>query len=212
MNTLVMSFWIHAPSKITLKYRFGDGGDFSKIMSRFQFNKYDQNRQSFTSQELNEVKKYYGALVRIIRKRGRLFTALSSSFMGCLQYNWRSSYLLYATALAAMLTYSASPGITKRLSKAFACLISTDHTKRDNYYKRFYLLYNIRSDIIHGRTRKYSKPVGNLKKLSMLTEFVRKLWQKILLDPNILNFLEQDDLGREKFFKSIEKGYVAPHV
>lgn len=154
MNTLLMAFWIHVPSRIDLKYRFGDGGDFARVLSRFEFNKFDQNKEFFSLTDLEKVNEYYRCLIRIKRNGARLFAALSNTFMGCLQYNWKASYLLFAAALEAMLTYSSAPGITNRLSKAFACLMSSKKTDRDRHYRRFYRSYQIRSDLMHGRMRK----------------------------------------------------------
>jgi hypothetical protein len=85
----------------------------------------------------------------------------------------------------------------------------TNH-KRDLLYKKFEKLYNIRSDIMHGKQRKWQRADGNLKKLSELSSLLRNLWHKILTDKNLQTTLEADDNIRKAFFKRIQSAYSAP--
>ena len=82
--------------------------------------------------------------------------------------------------------------------------------KKDYLYKKFKGLYNIRSDIMHGKQRKWQRADSNLKKLSEISSLLRHLWQKILTDKDLQTTLEADDNMRKAFFKRIQSGYSVP--
>ena len=147
-----------------------------------------------------------------MRDNGRLHMAIVNTFRACQAYQWAVGFLLYAAAFECILTYERGPGITKRLARAYACLMDDEKKRRDYFYRKFVDLYNIRSEIIHGNQRKYSRANSNIKKLSELTDMLRMLWQKILNDKKLLITLESNDDTRKTFFKRIQSGYTMPRV
>ncbi len=120
---------------------------------------------------------------------------------------WRLALLMYSTAFEAILTYKRGRGITERLSKSLACFLAIDQSKQRILYYKFKDLYNIRSDIIHGKYLKRSNSKSNLKKLEEITDLLRQVWQKIIQDKAIISILESDDNIREVFFYELEKNF-----
>lgn len=207
LNTLLLAFWVHSANKISINYRFDEKeSGCNVIFSRFQFNEMDNNKPEYDLNDLKKVGAYFNQLENITITNGRLHTALSNTFQGCIASNWKTGYLLYTAALEAILTYGRGFGITNRLSKSYACLIETDSQKKQLEYQNFYNLYNIRSDIMHGKEMDTSAD-DNLTNLSRLASALRKLWQFILSDSYLIDTLEKQDDDRKKIFQNLEDGF-----
>jgi hypothetical protein len=88
----------------------------------------------------------------------------------------------------------------------------TQKAEKDIEYKRFIELYNIRSDIIHGRAMNYDDPNINLKNLNDFETLLRKIWKKILVSNDLIRELEKSDAERKILFEKIEKGYQPPKI
>ena len=209
-NTILLSFWVLKPNQIETRYRFGDDNSFFRQLDRFQFNRVDDNINFFNLGDLQNISTYYNSFCRINRHNKRLYIAKLNTFRGCLSYHWVVAFILYSSALEAILNYKRGYGLTKRLAKAYACLLANQKRERDALYKNFAMLYGIRSDIMHGKHRKWAKAQGNLKKLSELAILLRQLWQKILSDKDLESTLDKDNSARETFFKRLQKGYATP--
>jgi len=207
LNTLLIAFWILSPNKVTYKYIFNDSEPgCNVIFSRFEFNKMDNNKSEYTVDDLQKIKEYFKMLESITIANGRLHTALSNTFQGCVAFNWKTAFLLYSAAIEALLTYERGSGITKRLSKSYACLVETDILKREQEYDNFSKLYNIRSDIMHGNVNN-NLPDDNLLNLSKFSIMLKKLWQIILSDFNLIQILEKQDTDRKIYFKKLENTF-----
>jgi hypothetical protein len=204
LNTLLVAFWIFSPNKVSYKYIFDDDGKCCyKNFSWFEFNEKDINKSEYTLKELSKIKTHFKMLEFITHTNGRLHTAFLNTLQGCMAFNWKTAFILYSAAIEALLTYKRSYGITNRLSKSYACLVEKDILMREQEYCIFSHLYNIRSDIMHGKV--YNKnPDDNLLSLSEFAYILRRLWQTILADLNIINNLEQQDADRESFFNKRE--------
>ena len=165
------------------------------------YNSIDNRKTEYDVKDFERIKKYFNSYVRILRNNKRLLLALDRTFRACTTDSWKVSFIMFTNSLEAILTYSRDPGVTKRLSKLYACFISEKNLIKDKLYKEFYNLYNLRSEIIHGAyKRKRSK--NNLKNLSRVSDLVRSIWRKILLDKTFLLEFEKDDKHREIFLKS----------
>ena len=214
LNTLLLAFWIHKPTKVQTRFWFrvqANEGTVSRIMDRFLFNSKDRIIRDFDLDDLKKIAKIYSLLVRISRRRGRLQTALHNTYQGAINSNWKVAFVLYTAALEAMLTYSKGPGITKRLSKSYACIVAKKKKQRDSNFRKFHRLYNTRSDIMHGRAMRVTS-AGNLKRLSELSSLLRKLWICILSDQQLGTVLESPDNVRKIFFIDIEACYSPPLI
>ena len=209
-NTILLSMWVNKPNQIETRFRFGDNNSISRQLDRFQFIRLDNNENHFNLHDLENVKIYYNSFCRIIRRNKRLYIAQLNTFRGCQAYHWAVGFLLFSAAFETLLNYQRGYGLTKRLAKANACLMESTNYKRDSLCKKFKRLYNIRSDIMHGKQRKWQRADGNLKKLHELSSLLRHLWQKILTDKDLQTTLEADDNIRKAFFKRIQSGYSVP--
>ena len=201
--------WVNKPNQIKTRFRF-DNYTPVRQLDQFQYIRVDSNDNSFDLNDLENVKIFYNAFCRIIRRNKRLYIAQLNTFMGCQQYHWEVAFLLFSAAFEALLNYQRGYGVIKRLAKANACLMEQTKYKKDSLFKKFEKLYNIRSDIMHGEQKKRQRTDGNLKKLSELSSLLRNLWQKILTDKDLQTILEADDNIREAFFKKIQSGYSVP--
>lgn len=208
LNTLLLAFWIISPNEVSYKFIFDDSKPGCKhVLSRFQYNKMDTNKIEYTINDLQKIKEYFSMLEIITLTNGRLQTALSNTFQGCVSFNWKTEFLLYSAAIEAMLTYKKGYGITERLSKSYAYTVETDFVKRKQEYDDFKFLYNIRSEIMHGNVNN-NHPDDNLLNLSKFANILRRLWQIILSNLYLINILEKPDLEREKHFKTIEAKFI----
>lgn len=140
---------------------------------------------------------------------GRLHDALILTLTGCWSYRWQSGIICYAAAAEALLTYSTKPGITKRLSTSYACLVEAENSSRDHACREFLSLYSSRSNIMHGRTKNIV-PAERLKVLVGFQDALRKLWQQVLRSQNLMDCLEGTDEQREAHFRALESGYTPP--
>lgn len=210
LNTLTLSFWVLSPSQVHLRYKFGDDNSFSRMLDRFQFINVDKNKMEFDDKDLKNISRYYKILIRILRKNKRLNTAVHATYLGAISYSWKAAFVLFSAAFEALLTYSSRGGITKRLSKSYACLVEKTKRERDKSYRKFNKLYGVRSDIMHGRIPNSRRKNRNLKELYEYSHLLRKLWKVILNDPKIMVVLEMSDTDRKRFFDDIELGYTAP--
>jgi hypothetical protein len=209
-NTILLSMWVNKPNQIETKFRFGEDNSISRQLDRFQFIRVDNNDNYFNLHDLENVKIYYKSFCQIKRRNKRLYIAQLNTFMGCQEYHWQVGFLLFSAAFEALLNYQKGYGITKRLAKSNACLMETSKYKRDSLFKKFEKLYNVRSDLMHGKQRKSRRGDGNLKKLSKLSSALRHLWQKILIDRDLQTTLEGDDSIRKAFFERIQSAYSEP--
>jgi hypothetical protein len=209
INTLLLAFWIFSPTKTHCKYEFGPDSKFSRLMDRFQYNSKDIHKENYDINDLNIVKKYYSKLIGINRRRGRLLHAYHFTFFGSLTINASVAYALYSSAFEAILTYSEKFGITKRLATSYACLLKKKRKERDVLYRQFLKIYDVRSDIMHGRRKKIKKDYY-LVRLKNIIDALRSVWKVILIDNNLIKTLEKGDTFRETFFASNEAGYVPP--
>lgn len=203
LNTLLISFWVLTPNQLHYRFRFSERkGDMRRYLDRFIFNSEDENQNTVDELQLTKVKQFYRSLARINKNKDRLQTALLYTYRGCVAYDWRVSFVLFTAALEAILTYKRGYGMTRRHAEAYSILTETTSSKRDLAAKRFERLYNIRSDIMHGNKIK-SRATTNFKNLSKLSHLLRRLWNVILCDNQIISSLELNDQGRELFFRQL---------
>jgi|GEM_PF-4853937 len=209
-NLLLLAFWIHRPVQFQLRYKFETNG-FTRLLDRIQHNEEDNNNNSFTIDDFQTIKEIYNQVYVAAIRRARLKTALLNTLYGSFAGNWRPAILLYTAALEALLSFSTAPGITKRLGRCYACIVSNNKNQRDAFYEEFVFAYNLRSDVMHGRVIETNER-ENLQNLSRLTNLLRTLWTAILKYQRLCIDLEADDKSRESLFDTLTKGYVAPKI
>ncbi len=208
--------WLVIRTKTQINFRFEFADDtaccskgFFRLLDRFQWIEgHTAGRVNLS--HLQEVCKYVTNTISVISRRNRLYNSLYLTLSGIRTIHWQPAFICFCSALEGLLTYSTSPGITKRLTKSYACITEAHKTSRDEAYKEFLSLYDIRSDIVHGRASRLSEPKENLKELANLSDVIRKLWRFILSNPSDMAELEGDDAKRKKWFKAKEGSYMPP--
>ena len=91
------------------------------------------------------------------------------------------------------------------VEEGFACLVGEKEDDRDARYREFVNLYNVRSDIVHGRAHEHHESSENLVRFS---NQLQSVWQRVLGDSGIQETLEQEDKVRKIWFMSRKRGYT----
>ena len=217
VNLVLFALWLVKPTKTFIGYQFVLGEKAAlgqtttkRLLDRFAWIK-GNTHSNFNDQDLQQTNDFYKGLQRLYLSQGRLNDALLLSVSGCWNHFWQTALICYAAATEAILTYSTEKGITRRLASSYACLVETSSSARDDAYKKFYKVYSVRSDIMHGRTHKIMIP-DRLPLLVDFQEVLRKLWRTILFSPQLINILEETDFERKKYFVSLISDYKSPKM
>ncbi len=222
-NRVLLSLWIARPNCATIFYKFIGTDDAITFLSRFQSNEAEKPVVMIADRDMQRAIMFFERLHAIGAREKRLSLAAFNTISGCFPHVWSVSFILFSTALEALLTYSEDRGLTARLAKSFACLTESTDQRRDRAYRAFLRTYRIRSDLVHGRGNRYraagktkesrrKREMQNLKRLANCSKLLRIAWQVILYRPDALRFLNKSDQQREAFFKRIEAGYSPPNV
>ncbi len=214
-NLFLLGLWLSIFTKAHIKFRFefavdqpAEVNNFMRLHDRFEYVP-DHVEVMVDDVNVGEAALFAPVLKEIYLAHRRLRPAVSLCIAACLAYRWDAKVMLFSAVAETLLTYSTGPGITARLARSYACLTETASSERNAAYREFRALYNVRSDIIHGR-------IGNvpdsehLEAVHRFSVAVRKLWRVVLSDDGISAALEGDDPSRQAFFDRIESGYSNP--
>jgi hypothetical protein len=205
INTFLIALWVVRPSLTHAALRFEQGPDgltIVRILERFQWIK-DQLHPDVKEEHLASVRAMVPALLRIYEQRGRLSNALTLTFRGCISRDWQSSFICFSAALEGLLNYGRSGGITERLATAYARLLARYGQSTGDDRQAFTTLYNVRSEIVHGRAYERELSTRNLVDLAGCSDLLRKVWRIVLEHDDVLERLEQDDTARRDFFSNL---------
>ncbi len=212
VQCFLFSLWVARPTRAHATWRLEKDADHftgARYFDQFQFNRTDvEDEVNLADFAVSAAT--LPALAGIYGVGRRLKTALVLSVRGCESIAWQVSLICHGAALEALMTYSTSSGITKRLSKCFACLTETDQAQREIAYQEFMQLYSFRSDLLHGRGFDYTDGDENLRKLSRMQRALRSVWSLILVDPALRVELEREDVGRKAYFQTLCAGFAPP--
>ncbi len=216
-NLVLLALWVVKPTKTHIAFRFhlehheptNPWKDSTcQLLDRFVWWK-GASHDELDDQDLKLAANYYSVLRGLHIASGRLNDAMILTLTGCWSHRWQVAMICHAAAAEAILTYSTKPGITKRLSTSYACLVETHTTLRDAAYREFYSLYSVRSDIMHGRTNNIlvadRRPL-----LARFEEVLRRLWRVVVVSPSLVNVLEGPDTQREAYFLKLMSAYSPP--
>ena len=215
VNLALLSLWLVKPTKTHVAFRFHLGQEaaaaeksYSRLLDRFAWvpgTIYDE----INIPDLQMASYYYPVLHDRCCARGRLNDALVLTLAGCYSHQWQVVLICHAAAAEALLTYDTGPGVTRRLSKSYACLVETQQAQRDMAFREFSRLYSARSDVMHGRTHKVPS-TGRLPTLAQFEGMIRNLWRAVLSSPQVSTALEGTDAQRKAHFLALQSGYTPP--
>ena len=214
MHLVLLSIWLVKPNRVQAHLRFKIGkneteGEIgrSRILDRMEWIA-DEENDEFSEDDMRAASNHFNRFFEIYKSRGRLRNAMVLTLNGCWSYYWQAALISHAAAVEAILTYSKGR-ITHRLATAYACLIEKDQSAREKAYNHFRDLYEIRSDVIHGRAYLLENH-KSLPALSRFQKMLRVLWSQVLRDSAITLELEKADEGREVFFCGIANDFEPP--
>lgn len=213
-NLFLLSLWLTKSTKTHVAFRFKIGKEAAesetgvvRLLDRFQYVE-GSTHTKFDDHDLRKAGSYFQAMLKIPPDT-RLFMGQILTLNVCWQLHWHAAILFSATATETLLTYSESPGLTKRLSVAYACLLHTTQQDRDVAFSDFRECYKTRSDIVHGRTLNIAKS-DRLERVVRWQNILRTLWAHILTNPILIGVLNGDDMQREAYIAPLVSGYVPP--
>jgi hypothetical protein len=213
-NLMLLALWLAKATEIKAAYRFEIGKEkaegvlgMTRLFDQFQYVK-GSTHKKFEDKDLQSASSYFKAMLTIQRDT-RLFMAQILTLNACWQHQWHAAILFFATATEALLTYSESHGLTKRLAIAYACLLHIAKADRDAAFSDFRECYATRSDIVHGRSLKIPK-TDRLANVVRWQNLIRNLWVHILQKPKLVAVLNGSDAQREAYIAPMVNGYVPP--
>lgn len=214
VNLFLLSLWVVKPTKTRAWVRFeiNQDEDMKSVGGTYfmldQFSWLPETVElTIDDHDLSDAAEFYRRFLEVRRSGRRLHHAAVLTYAGCIQYSWSVSLICFASAAEALLTHDRRPGLTKRLSLAFACLTESDAVARDRAYSEFFGLYDIRSDIVHGRLYKREE-FDRLEVLGRFQSALRKLWAAVLLSH--LSELEGSDDQRRVYIERQQASYEPP--
>lgn len=207
MNAFLLSLWIARPTRNSIPLRFdisqsGRVRTVSRVLERFQRIE-GHVEEHVRSIDLATVATLILPLREIAGSRGRLKNALALTLRACVASDWQSAIVCFAAAAETILTYSSGPGLTKRLARAYARLVSADLTLTGDTEQLFERLYRVRSAIVHGRAHDRVNQSENLETLALHADAIRRLWSSVLRSPNVRAALDGTDEQRAALFESM---------
>jgi hypothetical protein len=199
LNSFLLALWIVRPTKTQIRLRFEEiePGVYkpSRILDRFQWIR-GQASDELTDEDLGRVADLLPRVRAAYVTRGRLRNALVLTFRGCVSFAWQAAFICWSAAIEALLTYERGRGLTDRLARAYAKLVR-DPTASLEHFKR---LYDVRSDIMHGRSYDRDSKASNLEDLAACSDLLRRIWWAGLSSDKTVAMLESTDDVRRMFF------------
>ena len=162
--------------------------------------------QSFTDTESYEPLEYsdlgkidYGfeCLKEMRSISNRTYNALYFLYRGFYSYQWRDSYIFLICVIESLFSKNTAGGNTNKICKRVSRFIDDINYNEDKIRN----IYNLRSDLIHGRITLDDKSENNIKKVSELEDLVIRIVEKILNEKIYLHY--QSDENRSKYLGNL---------
>jgi hypothetical protein len=163
VNLFLLALWIAKPTRSHVAVRFevsrdlsGSPGGRYRMLDRFNFVP-GAVADRLEDSDLSAAASYF-PLCRALRLADkRLVNGLLLTFAGCTATHWQVAFVCHAGAAEALLTHDTGRGITRRLATSYACLVESAKSSRDLAFTEFAELYEVRSDIMHGRAHRIAR-------------------------------------------------------
>ena len=214
VNLLLLALWVTVPTPTHARLKFewvplrSEETSFERLLDPFCWIE-EQAVFAITTSELEKAANRFDKLRMVYLDDKRLRDSLVLTLRGATNHSWQVACVCLSAAAEAMLTYSPERGLTKRLATSFACLRKTEKASRDEQYHRFERLYQVRSEIMHGRVTARLLD-GNLAHLADFSDLLRELWAIVLDDEAVRRELDKPDPERQKFLQARGDGYSPP--
>ncbi len=204
VNSFLLALWIVRPTRAHVALRFQESASDSpsvfRVLDRFQWI-HGQAADELGDKDLMAVSRLLPPLRSAHVARGRLRNALVLTFRGCVSIDWQAAFICWSAAAEALLTYERGPGIARRLARAYARLVDDQKTPIEAAVERFRAMYEVRSEIVHGRAHDRDGNARNLEDLITFSDMLRRIWDAALGAEDMRLVLESDDEVRKRFFE-----------
>lgn len=213
INIFQLALWIIRPTELQIhffhnlskKIEHQKGYHFFSRFTHIPKNIYDK----YEYQDFEKLRIYFPAMQKLYEEN-RFHNSISFNYHGCITNSWEAAYIQFSTTFESLLTHNNKWGVKKKLAWAYAILTETQDIKRQKAFNKFREIYQIRSEILHGKSfkDKYGKGEINLERLANCRDMLRKLWQVILDTPEMIEKLSLSDGKRRKYFKKVANGWM----
>ena len=205
VNAFLLTLWIVRPTLSHVAVRFAkssDGVEVTRVLERFIWIK-DQAYLDVETAHLDVVRRLLGPLLSVYGNRKRLRNALALTFRGCTSRDWQSAFVCFSVAAEAMLTYSRELDSNEALAATYKKLSDRYGATSPTSVRKFKRLYQLRSEIVHGRAYQRERSPQNLIDLTEFSNLLRELWRLTLEHSDVLEALEGADAARREFFTAL---------
>jgi hypothetical protein len=179
-------------TKVSIRYRVDSSSEIRKIRDDYPFVTASNVTTAIKKAEFKTIAKLYAGLNKFKNINKRTGNAVYFLGLAYRSRGWLESLIFHVCALE---TLTSASKIEKEITQKFKKRI---HNFIGYNEKKLEKIYNVRSELVHGR---YShKSVKEHLKLNRIAEAAsRKMFTKILLNPNYLNAFRKN-ASRMKLF------------
>jgi 2-methylcitrate dehydratase len=155
--------------------------------------------KDFSTQELNDIKNTYKTLIDFQNFSFRTKHAVNFLFLAYTSYYWMEVFILLMTSIETLVSPSDEKQITTRIMKRLRGLIKdSDICSKTKLEK----LYNLRSNIIHGRVVENTDFEEHKSELNDLQMIVLTAFNKIISTD--FSSIYSNEKSKEEYFMQFE--------
>jgi hypothetical protein len=203
INFLLLSFRIFFEGKTPyIKYRLclENEQECWRLQTPITFiNQMEKDRPSYSIDDLTMIEKGFANLSEMYEISTRCHNAIYFLFLSFTTIHWTASYLFFMNALEAIFSKDDRGSATKTICTRVSSFLDS---KDEKTYKDIENLYNIRSDITHGRIEVNEDPLNNLQKLYKLQTIIILCMKKIVEEKIYIEF--KDPTSRNKYLEKFD--------
>jgi hypothetical protein len=189
-NLLLMAFRIGIQCKSPfIKYRLcKEDFQYCRRLNNPMLHNYESglNKKIFNRSDLEKVDTYFGRLIGMNSVSTRTKNALYFTFRGMSAEKWIDAFMMYMAAIESLFSKDKPGGATEVIKTRMASLLNpVNGTTKDDVGA----LYNLRSEMTHGRIVISDDPKNNLQLLAKLQQLLYSCLD-IILDRKLFEHYE----------------------
>ena len=165
---------------------------YTQFMDRFNIVE-SEKQMNASDSKMDTICSIYPKIIDIRKNHERMNSAVTFTYRGCLENAWNVAYICFMAAFETILFNKMKSNMQGRLSMACGLILGDTLEEYHKYRKQFVKLYDIRSDILHGKAYTLVDSENNLDNLGNLSKLLRHTWIKILISDDLFNVTKSDD-------------------
>ena len=204
INLLLLAFRIIKQSDVQIKYlicinfpylsiKYPDDWKYAIAESRIK-----RNAEAINKFELENVLDGYFKLKEFLNVSYRTSHAVNFLFLSYTSFYWMEIFLLLMTALETLVSPDKKDKIVSEVTQRVVCLINNKELCNKSKFQK---IYDLRSDIIHGKVLVELNFQKELPRLQQLQKIVLETFN-ILLNSSYKE-IYKDEYSKEDFYKKI---------